>query len=88
MLNITDPEYKDIDDLITDQDIQNLNLEENDSIELVEGFTFLLDTLVEKIGLDNPTGRKKINTQMFELLSGLDEHTVIMYYIEQLADKI
>lgn len=76
-------EYKDIDEFLT-HSWQQLTKEylQAHSIDGFTGVVRRLDTLHDKT---NPVERKKMLTICFELLSNIEDYTVLVLYLDQLA---
>lgn len=77
------PGFKDIDEYVhSDQDYKNYLLDPNSR---QDGFLFVIKKLTEQYNIKNPVERKKVQNICFDLLITLQDYSIMMMYIEQLA---
>jgi DNA primase len=78
--------YKDIDEYVhSDADYKTFLL---DPHSRQDGFLFLINKLLTQYDSKNPVERKKIQHLCFEVLVALQDYSIMMMYIEQLAFKL
>lgn len=84
---ITIPEwFKDIDEYLTWSG-------EQVTMETVRGMStdwlpFVLKSLMQSLDPSNPVERKKIQASMFELLNSIEDYSILMMYLEQVAQSL
>ena len=76
-------EFKDVDEYVTSTSHQ-LN-EETLSDQSIDGFTFVLRRLNNQYDIENPVERKKVLTTCFELLANIEDYTILVLYLDQMA---
>lgn len=78
--------YKDIDEYVhSDEDYKTYLLDPNTR---QDGFLFLISKLMSNHDIKNPVERKKIQNICFDVLVALQDYSIMMMYIEQLAFKL
>ncbi|MBS8122541.1 DNA primase [Candidatus Vampirococcus lugosii] len=66
--------YKDIDEYINSND--EINFDE------IDGFTYILNKLTLGVDLKSPVERRQLNEKVFDLLSNVNDFSILTYYLE------
>ncbi|MEY3198003.1 MAG: primase [Candidatus Parcubacteria bacterium] len=78
--------YKDIDEYVHSNEPYQTYLLDPNSRQ--DGFLFLISKLLQQYDYKNPVERKKVQNICFDVLVALQDYSIMMMYIEQLAFKL
>ncbi len=76
-------EYKDVDEYLTSLSHEVNNQLLND--HSIDAFTFVLRSLSQQYDVNNPVERKKVLNTCFELLANIEDYTILVLYLDQMA---
>ncbi|MBP7848519.1 toprim domain-containing protein [Patescibacteria group bacterium] len=76
-------EFKDVDEYLTasPHPVTKTTLTEHS----IDGFTFVLRKLDGQYDIENPVERKKVLTICFEMLAQVEDYTILVLYLDQMA---
>ncbi len=76
-------EFKDVDEYLTNSPHPVTKQILNE--QSIDGFTFVLRKLDGQYDIENPVERKKVLTTCFELLAQIEDYTILVLYLDQVA---